>query len=80
MIKKSYFQGFSVDLVRGIAVSVLQCLKCLHKENIIHCDLKPENILLKSSNDRPNSDVKVIDFGTSCYGTKQSEYNCYYQV
>ncbi len=73
MTKNNFFQGFSIDLVRGICVSVLQCLKAIHKENIIHCDLKPENILLKSCNELKNSEVKVIDFGTSCFSSNQSK-------
>jgi serine/threonine protein kinase len=34
----------------------------------MHCDLKPENILIKSYS---RSEVKVIDFGSSCFITDQ---------
>ncbi|XP_023933609.1 dual specificity tyrosine-phosphorylation-regulated kinase 4 [Lingula anatina] len=64
LIKKNNFQGFSIALIRRFAFSLLQCLKVLYKEKIIHCDLKPENILLKQ---RGQSSIKVIDFGSSCY-------------
>lgn len=41
LIKKNNFQGFSIALIRRFAFSLLQCLKMLHRERIIHCDLKP---------------------------------------
>ncbi|CAK8690156.1 unnamed protein product [Clavelina lepadiformis] len=64
LIKKNKFQGFSLQLVRKFAHSILQCLDALHGNRIIHCDLKPENILLKQQG---RSGIKVIDFGSSCY-------------
>lgn len=64
LIKKNKFQGFSLQLVRKFAHSMLQCLDALHKNRIIHCDLKPENVLLKQQG---RSGIKVIDFGSSCY-------------
>ena len=64
LIKKNKFQGFSLQLVRKFAHSILQCLEALFKNRIIHCDLKPENILLKQQG---RSGIKVIDFGSSCY-------------
>ncbi|XP_064632345.1 dual specificity tyrosine-phosphorylation-regulated kinase 2-like [Lineus longissimus] len=64
LIKKNKFQGFSLQLVRKFAHSILQCLDALNKNRIIHCDLKPENILLKQQG---RSGIKVIDFGSSCY-------------
>ena len=36
--------------------------------NVVHCDLKPENILLRHPR---RSAIKVIDFGSSCYGEKR---------
>ena len=64
LIKKNKFQGFSLQLVRKFAHSILQCLDALYKNRIIHCDLKPENILLKQQG---RSGIKVIHFGSSCY-------------
>lgn len=64
LIKKNKFGGFSLQLVRKFAHSLLQCLDALHRNKIIHCDLKPENILLKQQG---RSGIKVIDFGSSCY-------------
>lgn len=41
LIKKNNFQGFSIALIRRFAYALLQCLKLLARERIIHCDLKP---------------------------------------
>ncbi|XP_077517806.1 dual specificity tyrosine-phosphorylation-regulated kinase 4-like isoform X1 [Amblyomma americanum] len=64
LIKNNNYQGFSLNLIRRFAYSLVQCLRLLHREKIIHCDLKPENILLKQ---RGSSAIKVIDFGSSCF-------------
>jgi len=53
-----------LDLIRKIAIQVLQGLLFFNKYNIIHCDLKPENILLKQEN---KTGVKIIDVGSGCY-------------
>uniref|UniRef100_A0A0A9ZJS4 dual-specificity kinase n=1 Tax=Lygus hesperus TaxID=30085 RepID=A0A0A9ZJS4_LYGHE len=68
LIKKNNYQGFSLGLIKRFAQSLVQCLKLLYKENIIHCDLKPENVLLKQ---RGSSYIKVIDFGSSCYSDQR---------
>lgn len=47
LIKKNNFQGFSIALIRRFAFSLLQCLKMLHRERIIHCDLKPVSLIFK---------------------------------
>ncbi|KAK8733542.1 hypothetical protein OTU49_006349 [Cherax quadricarinatus] len=64
LIKKNNYQGFSLSLIKRFAFSLVQCLKLLCRENIIHCDLKPENVLLKQ---RGSSSIRIIDFGSSCY-------------
>ncbi|CAE1301254.1 DYRK2_3_4 [Acanthosepion pharaonis] len=79
LIKRNNFQGFSAGLIRKFAMALLQCLKLLYKEKIIHCDLKPENILLRQ---RGQNSIKVIDFGSSCYenqrGSDSSDDNSVY--
>ena len=40
-LKEHNFMGFSLDLVRRIAIQVLQALLFLSKHKVIHCDLKP---------------------------------------
>lgn len=68
LIKRNSHQGFSLNLIRKFAYSLVQCLRMLNREKIIHCDLKPENILLK---DRTSSSIKVIDFGSSCFSNQR---------
>lgn len=63
-IKNNNFQGISLGLIRRFAIQILQALKYMRDNEIIHCDLKPENILLKSHN---KSGIKIIDFGSSCF-------------
>lgn len=57
LIKKNGFKGFSLQLVRKFAHSLLQCLDALYKHEIIHCDMKPENVLLKQQG---RSGIKVL--------------------
>ena len=64
MLKNNGYYGISLDLIRRIALQILNALYFLHQNKIIHADLKPENILLKESN---KSGIKVIDFGSSCF-------------
>jgi dual specificity tyrosine-phosphorylation-regulated kinase 2/3/4 len=59
LIKKNKFQGFSLQLVRKFAHSLLQCLDALARNKIIHCDMKPENVLLKQQG---RSGIKVTHF------------------
>lgn len=63
-LKSREFVGLSVKEVRTMTSSVVSCLKLLKDLKIVHADLKPENILLLDEDSR---DVKVIDFGSSCY-------------
>lgn len=70
LIKKNNYQGFSIHLVRRFAYSILQCMRVMFKENIVHCDMKPENILLRQ---KGSSAIKVIDFGSSCFESQRSK-------
>jgi dual specificity tyrosine-phosphorylation-regulated kinase 2/3/4 len=63
-IKGNGFQGVGLSLIRKFAIQILQSLRYLADQNIIHCDLKPENILLKSQD---RCGIKIIDFGSSCF-------------
>ena len=63
-LKANNFNGVSVGLIRWFAIQILQALKFIRDERIIHCDLKPENILLKSIN---KSGIKLIDFGSGSF-------------
>jgi serine/threonine protein kinase len=42
-------------------------LSFLKRVGVIHCDLKPENILFT---DDKSENVKIIDFGSSCFSYK----------
>lgn len=59
-----------MHLVRRFAYSILQCMRIMYKEGIIHCDLKPENILLRQ---KGSSAIKVIDFGSGCFENQRSK-------
>ncbi|CAD8049153.1 unnamed protein product [Paramecium primaurelia] len=60
-IKKmsSFSESIAADYIRQILLATLYC----HEQNIVHRDLKPENIIFISED--PQSQLKVIDFGTS---------------
>jgi serine/threonine protein kinase len=55
---------FTLPRLQRVARQCLEALEYLHGLELIHSDLKPENILMKSY---ANVDVKVIDFGSSCF-------------
>ena len=67
-IKSNSFNGLSLSLIKRFTFQLLQALNLANSLNIIHCDLKPENILLKQST---KSCIKVIDFGSSCFGDRK---------
>ena len=55
---------FTLGKLQRVARQILVALEYIHSLHLIHCDLKPENILIKSYS---RCEVKVIDFGSSCY-------------
>jgi len=57
---------FQLPRLRRIAKQCLEALVFVHRLGLIHCDLKPENILIQSYS---RCEVKVIDFGSSCFTT-----------
>lgn len=67
-IKAHSFRGFSVRLIRRFTKQILSSLNLLKQHKVIHCDLKPENILLRHP---LHSEIKVIDFGSSCFETEK---------
>ena len=69
LIKSDQFKGYHPKRIQSYANQLMACLSILRRENIIHCDLKPENILLDL---RSKLSIKVIDFGSSCFGNEKS--------
>ena len=57
---------FSEKRASYILKQVLLAINYMHNKHITHRDLKPENILLESK-DRNNLDIKISDFGFSCF-------------
>ena len=55
---------FTLPRLQRITRQCLEALAYIHTLRLIHADLKPENILIKSFS---RCEVKVIDFGSSCY-------------
>ncbi|KAJ0402749.1 hypothetical protein ATCC90586_007660 [Pythium insidiosum] len=70
LLRKTAFNGISLKLLRKLTRQILQAMEYLaHPSvNVIHCDLKPENILLVHPT---RSQLKIIDFGSSCLSHKQ---------
>nr|AAC13355.1 calcium-dependent protein kinase-b [Paramecium tetraurelia] len=56
---KHFSEKMAADIMKQILAGVVHC----HEKKVVHRDLKPENILFE--NKKPNSNLKIIDFGTS---------------
>jgi len=55
-----------LSLIKNYGKQILNTLKYLHDNNIVHMDIKPHNILLlSSSNTIKLTKIKLIDFGES---------------
>jgi dual specificity tyrosine-phosphorylation-regulated kinase 2/3/4 len=58
--------------LQTVARGILTGLAHMHRCSVIHCDLKPENVLFLPHS---RSDVRLIDFGSSCLiGRQEYEY------
>jgi serine/threonine protein kinase len=62
---------FTIPRLQRVAKQVLVALEFLHSLDLVHTDLKPENILFKSYS---RCEVKVIDFGSSCFTHEELSY------
>lgn len=54
---------FSESEAKVVFRQLMSAVAYLHSKKIVHRDLKPENLMFESK--KPNSQIKVIDFGTS---------------
>lgn len=50
-------------MIEEILIGILNGLKRVHDEQIIHCDIKPSNVLLNTEGMRDRRVVKLADFG-----------------
>lgn len=57
--EKRFSESYSAFIMHQLLSAVAYC----HSKHIVHRDLKPENLLFESSD--KNSQIKVVDFGTS---------------
>lgn len=66
LLTYTHFRGVSLHLTLKFARQLCAALVFLSRPDVrvMHCDLKPENILLVTPK---RSDLKVIDFGSSCH-------------
>lgn len=62
-IKSQPNGNFSELDASGILRQMAEGIRYLHEHKIAHCDLKPDNFLFL--NDKPDSPLKIIDFGMS---------------
>ena len=56
------------SIIRRVTYQILQALSLLASKKVVHADIKPENILAVDPN---IEQVKLGDFGTSCYEDSQ---------
>lgn len=60
--------------IKRITKQLLVALAFIHSQGVIHADIKPENILLANPinshrKSLPLVDIRLVDFGSSCYVT-----------
>ena len=54
-----------------ITINILEGLKVIHQQGILHCDITPHNVLI--TNPDPET-VKIIDFGSAVRTDEFGEY------
>ena len=65
---------FDLRTTLHIAVQMINRIKCVHEERIIHRDIKPDNFLVGGTETTKNT-VYIIDFGLAkCYKSSDGEH------
>ena len=62
----------TVRMAVDFTVQILSALRSMHEAGVIHRDLKPENVLITKGDERGFT-VKLVDFGLSRLGVRQSD-------
>lgn len=57
---------------KKVFIALSNAIKVCHQIGIMHRDIKPDNILLNIDSNGGISDIKLCDFGLSCYLDKRS--------
>jgi serine/threonine protein kinase len=69
----------NINHFKFIIRRLLEFLKYLEVNGIIHCDIKPDNILISYSYNNDGSlhitDLKVIDFGSALYSNNPEKFS-----
>merc|ERR1719433_1536412 len=52
---------------RPLFVNLVEALHHLHENQVIHCDIKTENAYVVGDVDAGTAQLKLIDFGCSCF-------------
>lgn len=62
-----YKDKFTEASLRDIFQMIVKAVNNCHEAQILHRDLKPENILVNVDQFGHIADLKLCDFGMSCY-------------
>lgn len=72
--QKKYSKPFPEEIVQYLMIQIIDAIKYIHSNDIVHRDLKLNNIMVnfEDKNDKDNlnmmkSTIKIIDFGLSIY-------------
>lgn len=59
--------GLTEEQAKPLFLDLVEGVQHLHNNNVIHCDIKPENAVVVGSVKTGEAQVKLIDFGCSCF-------------
>jgi len=69
--RKHLSEKNSAFILRQVLSAITYC----HSKGVVHRDLKPENVLIDSIQENGLINVKIIDFGTALFFSKDTEIN-----